>query len=437
MRAPKVRLYIRVRDEHGKSIFADPAWNRNKTLRAGHAVVDGHTAACADGVYYLRYLNNGKRTWMSVGGSPDAAITALRNTERELHARSLGLPTVRDSESVPVPAKTQLDTPSITTKDAVARYLSDVARFKSSATYKASKLMLGLLAEKFGHLQLCNLRRQDLLEHRAELEADGTKGPRTVYNHLTRITSFLRSEGITGLLANNDYPKYDEPEAEAFSSHELQALFAAAKPTERQLFEFFLKSGFRDQEVMFCTWKNIDFKGKVVTVRAKPDLGFRPKDHEERSVPVPDELIASLIDRKRESRSIFVFPGIGGRPNQHLLRVLKRVALRAGLNCGECLRKNRKKGTVKSCRDHAICGSWLLHKFRKTFATMHCEAGVTPHTIQRWLGHSDLATTLRYLAIADMRSERTRGQVNASFACLDRQSSAVESVAASSVKLDA
>jgi hypothetical protein len=35
---------------------------------------------------------------------------------------------------------------------------------------------------------------------------------------------------------------------------------------------------------------------------------------------------------------------------------------------------------------------------------MHAEAGVLAPTIQRWLGHSHLATTLRYLAIADIRS---------------------------------
>jgi integrase len=50
---------------------------------------------------------------------------------------------------------------------------------------------------------------------------------------------------------------------------------------------------------------------------------------------------------------------------------------------------------------------------------MHAEAGVPAPTIQRWLGHSDLATTLRYLAIADVRSEWTRSQVNATFARLN------------------
>jgi site-specific recombinase XerD len=63
-----------------------------------------------------------------------------------------------------------------------------------------------------------------------------------------------------------------------------------------------------------------------------------------------------------------------------------------------------------------VCSKWELHKFRKTFATVHHESGVSARTLQAWLGHSDLETTLPYLKVADMRSERTREQVNHSFA---------------------
>ena len=47
---------------------------------------------------------------------------------------------------------------------------------------------------------------------------------------------------------------------------------------------------------------------------------------------------------------------------------------------------------------------------------MHHEGGVSARTIQRWLRHSDLETTLRYLAGSDDKSERTREQVNNTFA---------------------
>jgi len=57
---------------------------------------------------------------------------------------------------------------------------------------------------------------------------------------------------------------------------------------------------------------------------------------------------------------------------------------------------------------------------RKTFATMHHDAGVSARTIQDWLGHSDLETTLRYLKVSDNRSAATRKQVNNTFGGLFR-----------------
>ena len=41
-----------------------------------------------------------------------------------------------------------------------------------------------------------------------------------------------------------------------------------------------------------------------------------------------------------------------------------------------------------------------LHKFRKTFATMHHESGFSARTLQSWLGHSSLETTIAYLKIS-------------------------------------
>ena len=244
---------------------------------------------------------------------------------------------------------------------------------------------------------------------------------RTISNHITRITALLRMHKVVDLLGPEERPQYDEPEVEAYDEDRLKVFFAAIDDEEKFLFEFFLGTGLREQEVMNCSWQNIDFKSKVVKVRSKPMAGFRIKDKQERSVPVPDTLIDSLKERKRTSTSTLVFPGPGGKANGHFLRLLKGLAFYAGLNCGECVGKpyKTKKGKLKPgrcCATHPTCKDWGLHKFRKTFATLHNEAGVPVTTIQRWLGHSDLATTLRYIAIADLRSERTRSQVNATFA---------------------
>jgi integrase/recombinase XerD len=54
-----------------------------------------------------------------------------------------------------------------------------------------------------------------------------------------------------------------------------------------------------------------------------------------------------------------------------------------------------------------------LHKFRATFATRCLWAGVDLRTVQQWLGHSDMESTMRYLKPS--RSEVVREKVNAMF----------------------
>jgi integrase/recombinase XerD len=73
VKAPKVRLYIRVRLPDGHHAYLKPAWNRNRTLRAGYALVGGQPVAHPDGVYYLRFLRGDKRVWQAIGPDADAS----------------------------------------------------------------------------------------------------------------------------------------------------------------------------------------------------------------------------------------------------------------------------------------------------------------------------------------------------------------------------
>jgi site-specific recombinase XerD len=59
-------------------------------------------------------------------------------------------------------------------------------------------------------------------------------------------------------------------------------------------------------------------------------------------------------------------------------------------------------------------GDIRLHKFRATFATRCLWAGVDLRTVQQWLGHSDMESTMRYLKPS--RSQQVREKVNEIFA---------------------
>jgi integrase/recombinase XerD len=57
--------------------------------------------------------------------------------------------------------------------------------------------------------------------------------------------------------------------------------------------------------------------------------------------------------------------------------------------------------------------NFWLHKFRATFATRHLWNGVDLRTVQMWLGHSDMESTMRYLKPS--RSQTVKDKVNSTF----------------------
>jgi integrase/recombinase XerD len=106
----------------------------------------------------------------------------------------------------------------------------------------------------------------------------------------------------------------------------------------------------------------------------------------------------------------------GGKPDGHLLRRLKHAAFKGGLNCGKCIAT--VDGQPVSCADAPVCEHWILHRFRKNFATDRHEAGASARKIQKWLGHESLETTLRYLANSEDTTESVREICNSVYAGL-------------------
>lgn len=77
MRTLKLRLYIRVGLRDGHYPFLYPVWNKNHTLWARYALVDGKLESHEERIYYLRFRKNGQPVWQAVGGDADAAAATL------------------------------------------------------------------------------------------------------------------------------------------------------------------------------------------------------------------------------------------------------------------------------------------------------------------------------------------------------------------------
>lgn len=353
--------------------------------------------------YQLFWYEGTRRKSKTVGRFAEAAQAALIDKEAELRHAALVATT---AEPVPEsrPAGRDLH-------QAIQQYLSEVKGGKSRKTHHAYSVTLRGFAKACNAPTLEELKRDDVLAYTGMLR-DEDLTPRTISNRLSFLKTFFRHFEVAWPMLKTDRVKFTEKQVEAYSVEILQKLFQAADREEYDLFQFLLCTGVREQEAMFATWKDVNFSDKSFKVSEKLDLGFVPKDKEEGLVPIPDALVELLKTRReRHPDTRLIFPLPNGKPNGHMLRSLQRIAHRAGLNCGGCYNR-----AGHCCKDDPMCREWGLHRFRKTFATLHHEAGVSVRTIQRWLRHSSLDTTLRYLAGSDDKSAKTRLKVNNSFA---------------------
>ena len=283
-----------------------------------------------------------------------------------------------------------------TIAESIEAYLKDVEPpQREPKTYEEYRNVLHRFRDTSKKEFVRDVERKDCLEFMRHLYSIGNEA-RTVYNRIGIVQQWLKLNGITGLLHGRDKPSFVTNMREMYQPEDLEALFKACDAEEKIRYLFFLLTGERDKEVRYTAWSDIDFHRKCVRVTAKKQLGFKPKDKEEREIPVPAALLDALREYKARhtgfNRHDLVFPTSEGKPDRKLENKLKRIACRAGLNCGRCVSKFGNK-----CSEGPYCGKWFLHKFRHTFATTSLEEGVSIRTLQEWLGHSDLASTMVYL----------------------------------------
>jgi integrase len=68
----------------------------------------------------------------------------------------------------------------------------------------------------------------------------------------------------------------------------------------------FLRTGCREQEVTYAEWDAVDFKISIFYVGQTAQS--TPKDHEEREIPIPTDLVEALKKRLLNSKGKLIFP---------------------------------------------------------------------------------------------------------------------------------
>ena len=308
--------------------------------------------------------------------------------------------------------------------DAITNFL-DVKKRKNASTVENYTFILNEFLQQTGAKYIDQVNRKVLDAYVTWLEDEKNAAPKTINNKVMVVVFMLKEAGVASpyKIVKDLLPTVEEEIAEPYSEKELRKLFAEMDEAETCRYTFFLMTACREKEVAHAKWPDLVLKGNVphFVVQAKRfkytngSAGeFTPKSHERREIPITRELVDMLQECKKQSKSEWIFPNEQGDPEGHFLRKFKKIAFRAGLNCGNC-KTTRSEGRYtktqveKNCATYSEgCSLHYLHRLRKTRATFWHTRGITLRTIQAYLGHADLKTTQKYLGVQDAKEVESK-----------------------------
>lgn len=276
-----------------------------------------------------------------------------------------------------------------TVADAAAEYLRYIEhyRMRKPSTVQGYRWIVDARVVP----ELGNLRLEDVTAEQVEAWLAGMPGkPSTRRKALVLLHGiFQRARKVYGLPVNpvadiEKPPLQRSGDIDVFSPEEVWALVrAAASEQDAAIFLTASFTGLRLGELIALHWRDVDFVGSVVRVRASYAGGAvtAPKSGKVRSVPLaPDvaQALAQLAERDWfTGEDDLVFPGEVG-----------------GFLDGSALRRRYKYALTR-----AELRALRFHDLRHTFGTrMIAKADI--RRVQEWMGHADIQTTMRYLHYA-------------------------------------
>ncbi len=405
-KTPSVRIKRKVKLD-GKWTFATIAKKGDRHLWDS-VLVDGQPQKVQGGSFFLEWVRDGKKIQKSISTlDPVAALDAKAAQEATLALQVQGLA----AEDTVIPAMGG----ERSLRETFNAYLAERRHALSERSFSKYKRNLERFFQQTSKRYASQVTREDIIGHLQYLIEDCDLANQTAKSDTIVVLAACRWGGASIKLGRRDWPRIQKRDVEVYDIEDLKTFFTNCDQRELVIFKTFLLTGLRKEEVEHLTWSDVDFRLSTISVagktgplnaQGKPLWKFRPKTHEERTVPIPSELINLLKEhRQRQSKgTLLVFPTKTGRPNRQFLPMCKRIAYEAQLDCGQCTgwlrgttRATESQWTQIRCSDGPTCANWFLHKFRSTYITEMLRSGVDIRTVQNLAGHESLTSTMKYL----------------------------------------
>jgi integrase len=261
------------------------------------------------------------------------------------------------------------------------------------------------LAPHFGERPVHRITTEDVEAFVAACRAKGC-APKSIRNYLGSLHAILdfamvRPNPVTD--ARKPAAADADPDIRFLSEDELEALLRAVPddhlgPTDRALYLTAALTGLRQGELFALRWRDVDWMAARMRVRrsfarkrAGREAQFgRPKSkRSSRSVPMHDR-VGQELDRhyqrshyQDDDALVFCHPHTGSPLDSSNVLARFKAALRSA--------------EIRPLR---------FHDLRHTFGTQMAAAGVPMRTLQEWLGHRDMKTTMIYADYQGSDQER-------------------------------
>jgi integrase len=205
--------------------------------------------------------------------------------------------------------------------------------------------------------------------------------PTTVRNYMFAASGLMGFAVERGYVANNVVRSVKKVKAAKnppryLSFEDWEKVKAVAQETHLwPLVATAYYTGFRNSELRFLTWPEIDFGMGLITLTNK--AGFTLKNRQSRTVPLNTELKAILKPLKRDEGYCFLDTHGEQWSDVGLSAAFKRLVVKP-----------------------SELPHFSLHAMRHTFASHLVMKGVSIYKVSQWLGHRSVDTTMIYAHLA-------------------------------------
>lgn len=380
----KATLMIRYKTAEGWK-RSPAARGANGRIKPGSALIEGKPVKVEQYYYEVRSYENREVRYENAGKNVSEAETLRQRIEHQSTAKAI-------AESAGLKVETQETRKTL--RGTAEEYIQDALGRQATEAAEQARVVRDEFLKSVSKTYMDEVTRTDILKYHESLRKKG-RSDRTISNKHARLASWLRFAGYDKSQIPPQ-PKYEKQLPTIYSQDQISSILGAADCRMYIVISLALKCGLRDQEIQHLEWSSIDFAKKVLLVRGNPKWGFKVKDSEQRSVPIPADPLSELARWKKMYPTASLVVGTDkDRPSTKLLRELKELVRREKLGCGHCVGCKAGESIDTGCKE------WTLHKFRRTYATRLLRSGLDLSTVQKLMGHSDLASTMRYLSPAE------------------------------------